>query len=375
MAEAAPRTSPITIYEHRSTETDPATRGRLFGLAWGAQINQAFGEYEQMFAALEIGDDQVRRVCAESLEMTRQYTPDIAAELLGIGAAAELEPWQMMAISARTEVLALAPPAQECSAAIYLPADGSAPRTVQTWDWRPCVAAEAVIHVLPGPDGTRIVTFAEFGQAAKIGVNSRGLAVHFNILSHDQDGSRAGVPVHVLTRHILDRAATIEEAEQIAASVPLAASTVLTMAAMTPQPRAACLELTPVGVARVDGQTGQVLSHTNHFLDPGLGAGEKPKIGSTSPARLAFLDQHTEQIAITDPVERVLTLGAQTPIPICVRADPGLPAHRNVETKATFTLDPVATSIGFHPGGPRDVRRETWRTVAAESADHSSVRA
>lgn len=365
MAESAQSRALITIHERRTTETDPAQRGREYGSAWSEQVRSAVEEYAVLFRQMGIEDDDVRRVCAESLQVTEQYTPEIAAELLGIAEGAGLQPWQVMTINARTEVLALAPPEQECSAAVYLPADGSAPRTVQTWDWRPAVAEEALVSTIPGPDDTRVVTFAEFGQAAKIGVNSRGLGVHFNILAHRSDGSRPGLPVHVLTRHILDRAGSVAEAAELARSVPLAASTVLTVATSGPEPEAACLELTPVGVAVLPGRRGELLSHTNHFLDPELGGGERPKEPTTSYARLDYLREHADLVADPDPIRRVQSLAAGDPVPICVRPQPGVAAHRNVETKATFTLDLEGASLGFHAGGPRDVRPQSWRTVVA----------
>src|SRR5690606_38090594 len=115
-----------------------------------------------------------------------------------------------------TEILARAAVVtEECSTAVLLPSDGGAPRTVQTWDWYSQMAHETLVRSQPAPGGARIVTFGEFGQVAKIGVSSRGLGVHFNILQHRTDGSRVGVPVHVLTRMILDRAATLGEALQL----------------------------------------------------------------------------------------------------------------------------------------------------------------
>jgi len=355
----------MTIHERRTSETDPARRGREYGSAWSEQIRNAAQEYAVLFRQMGIGDDDVRRVCAQSLQVTERYTPEIAAELLGIATGAGLAPWQVMAINARTEVLALAPPEQECSAAVYLPADGSAPRTVQTWDWRPEVAEGSLVSTISGPDDSRVITFAELGQVAKIGVNSRGLGLHFNILAHRSDGSRPGLPVHVLTRHILDRAGSVAEAAELARSVPLAASTVLTVATGGPEPEAACLELTPVGVAVLPGRRGELLSHTNHFLDPELGRGERPKDGTTSHARLDYLREHADLVADPDPIRRVQSLAAADSVPICVRPEPGVAAHRNVETKATFTLGLEGASLGFHAGGPRDVRPQSWRTVFA----------
>ena len=52
-------------------------------------------------------------------------------------------------------------------------------------------------------DGHWVKTFSEPGMPAKIGLNSAGLSINFNILHHTADSALGGVPVHVVARRIL----------------------------------------------------------------------------------------------------------------------------------------------------------------------------
>lgn len=353
-----------TIRTWSTDETDPTALGQGFGSRWRDQVRATLAEYEDLFAARAVADDAVRAIAEESRELVGRHAPELLAEIDGVAAGAQIAPWQAMVLNARTEILARsAATIEECSTAVLLPADGSAPRTVQTWDWYSQMAHEVVVRSQPSGDG-RIAFFAEFGQVAKIGVSSRGVGVHFNILQHSTDGSRLGVPVHVLTRMILDRAHTLDEALAVVDGVPLGASTVLTV--VTAEPAAACVELSPAGWAAIRAVPGEPLLHTNHFLDPALAAGETPATEfSTTRDRLGFLGGHTDALAETDPLGRVLALASDAPGSICVDPDPRRAPTDRPETKATVTLDVADGVVGYHASHPRDVTEQTWRTLAA----------
>jgi isopenicillin-N N-acyltransferase-like protein len=270
-------------------ETDPARRGVQLGTRWRDQVRVTLGEYEALFDGRQVDATVVRETAEATRDLVADHAPEILAEIDGVARGAGIEPWQAMALNARTEILARAAVVtEECSTAVFLPADGGAPRTVQTWDWYSQMAHQTMVRSQPAAGGGRLVAFGEFGQVAKIGVSSRGVGVHFNILQHTSDGSRLGVPVHVLTRMILENAGTLTEALQIVDSVPLGASTVLTV--VTAEPAAASVELSPVGWAALHATPGEPLLHTNHFLDPTLAAGQMPATAfSTTRERLAFL--------------------------------------------------------------------------------------
>jgi len=353
------------IHTWRTDEADPARRGEELGSRWRERVRATLAEYEALFAGRAVSPAVVRETSEATRELVAGHAPEILAEIDGVARGAQIEPWQAMALNARTEILARAAVVtQECSTAVFLPADGGAPRTVQTWDWYSQMAHETMVRSQPAAGGTRLVTFGEFGQVAKIGVNSRGLGVHFNILQHTSDGSRLGVPVHVLTRMILERAGTLAEALEIVDSVPLGASTVLTV--VTVEPAAASVELSPVGWAALHATPGEPLLHTNHFLDPALAAGESATTPfSTTRERLAFLGGRGSAVEIGEPLARVRALASEAPGSICVDPDPRRAPDDRPETKATFTIDVERGELGFHAGHPRKVDAATWRLLAA----------
>lgn len=361
----------MTIPTHSSREPSPAEQGRAFGAAWQAEITRAGMSYVDLFAAHGLPLGQVREHGAAALAATRDWAPGIADEIEGVAAGAGLDPWLLGALNGRTEILAAAAVGGEgeCSTSVTLPGGGVAPRTVQTWDWHDTLAHVMVLRAIEVRPGRRVCTFTEFGIAGKIGVNSAGLGLHFNVLRHTTDGTGIGVPVHVVARRILDEASTVDEAAAIARSARLTASSVLTVVTAD---AASCLELSPAGVAElpaVGGQAGGKLVHTNHFLDATLAPGERtvPEESITA-ARLAELRARAEALSAPDLTARATALRAhhEDGAPLCAHADPALPAHTRWESLATISIDVAACRLDVHAGGPCRVSPGTWQSLSAK---------
>ncbi|MFC7406432.1 C45 family autoproteolytic acyltransferase/hydolase [Georgenia alba] len=359
----------MKVHTWSTDEVDPGRHGEAYGARWAQQLVGATREYHDLFAAHGLAPTRVRELAEASAVDVARHAPGVAAELDGVARGSGLEPWWVAALNARTEILAVARAgATECSTAVHVPHDdgtsaGRAPRTLQTWDWNVGVGREGVVRTFRTSDGTRLAVFGEPGQAAKIGVSSRGVGVHLNILNHASDGAGGGVPVHVVARMILEQAEDLGHAVRIARSVPVSASTVLTVA--TAEPAAACVEISPAGVGVVTAVPGETLVHANHFLDPDLARGEAVAADSTTYRRMECLREHAGLVAIADPLERALALGAVPDAPVSVRPDPTLPRHRRSETKLTIALDVARHAVEYHPGAPADVTAEGWHRVAA----------
>src|SRR5690606_32820750 len=195
----------------------------------------------------------------------------------------------------------------------------------------------------------------------KIGVNTAGLGVHFNILRHGSDGADPGVPVHLIARRILDEAATVAEAAAIARSAEVSASSVIT--AVTAE-SAGAIEISPAGVAVVPPDERGVLLHCNHFLDPELAEGER--LGAERPgtyARQRHLSEQVEKLRGEDVTARAQALISHAPdgAPVCAHPDPALPMNERWETLATIGLDVAAGRLLVHQGGPCRVSGSTWQ--------------
>lgn len=245
------------------------------------------------------------------------------------------------------------------------PAGNGPPRTIQTWDWYDHLSGNvATLELAPRP-GRTVRVFTEFGVVGKIGLNSAGLGLHFNILRHADDGGAPGVPVHVVARHILDEADSVDAAAELAHSAPVSASTVLTVAAWDGERATArCLELSPAGVAEIDPDPDGVLRHTNHFLDPRLAEGERLATDDpTTFARLSLLEERTADLhAAADATARATAL-VDHASGLCCHPEPDAPFDERWETLATLSLDLEAARLHVHEGGPCGIAAGTWEAV------------
>lgn len=339
-----------------SSATDPAARGRQLGGAFAPQFERTAALYLAHFDELGIPAGTARGIAERSRAALAEWAPGLAAEADAIADAARIEPWRLAAVGARTEILAAAPPRPEgeCSTAVHV-GPGRAAETLQTWDWHDFLVPEGLLIEFPAASGLRVKMFTEFGTAAKIGVNSAGLGLHFNILSHRADSDAGGVPVHAIARRVLEEARTIDDAHRIAADARVSASTVLTVFETDAAgSRAASLELSPAGLGVVDPAADGWLFHTNHFLDAGLSTGDTMPADSTTLERFTHLDSVRGALAGLNPTARAQAacggLGADADI--CMTPDPALPRIDQWATLLTIAVDTEGFALDVFPGRP-----------------------
>jgi isopenicillin-N N-acyltransferase-like protein len=339
-----------------STSRDPVERGRQLGTTFAPQFERTAALYLDHFEELGIGADEARGIAERSRAALAAWAPGLAAEADAMADAAQVERWRVAAVGARTEILAAAPPraVSECSTAVRV-GPGQAAESIQTWDWHDFLVPEALLWAFPSEAGLDVKLFTEFGAAAKIGVNSAGLGLHFNILSHVSDSDAGGVPVHAIARRVLEEARSLDDARRIAASAAVSASTVLTVFETGPAgSRAASLELSPAGVGVVDPGADRWLLHTNHFLDPELFRGDTMPAHSTSRERFAHLDAVRGALAGLSPAARALAAcgGQGADADICMTPDPALPRAEQWTTLLTIAVDTEAFALDVFPGRP-----------------------
>src|SRR5262249_55076056 len=141
---------------------------------------------ESLFAA---GDEVGSRLSVDH--------PELVEELEGMAAGAGVDVRELLAINARTELLAGTQDRGECSLVARL--EPSGPWLAQTWDWHPDLRAAAVVWTIEH-DGGRLTTVTEAGVVAKLGLNDAGVACGLNFLTSSMDGGLDGTPIHVLLR-------------------------------------------------------------------------------------------------------------------------------------------------------------------------------
>ncbi|MGU7784397.1 C45 family autoproteolytic acyltransferase/hydolase [Burkholderia sp. PU8-34] len=346
--------------------TDPRARGRQIGERFADEIRQTVALYLDFFPKLGIDPQRVRTIGEGSLASLDAWCPDLADEVHAIADGAALPHWQLASLNARTEILATAPASAEgeCSTTVYAPAGPQAPRTLQTWDWHDSLAPQGLLLKLATRRGHTVKLFSEFGMLAKLGVNSAGLGLHFNILHHASDNDSAGVPVHAIARRILDEATTVHEAIELARSARVSASTVLTVFSRhDANPRAASIEMSPAGIGIVVPRPDGWLLHTNHFLDRALSGGECMPDSSTTRERFAHLNDVVTEMTGADVRARAEAMcgAAGDQAAVCFHPDMTMPDTERWETLLTVGIDTDGCALDYIAGNPHDLARDGFR--------------
>src|SRR4051794_30759371 len=123
----------MKLHTLSTTTTDPHARGREIGGRYAEQVRQVSAGYLAHFALLGISRPQVREIVAASVEALAEWYPALVAESDGIAEAAGLEPWQVAAVGARTEVLAAVRAGGECTPPVDVPPARGGPGAIPTW--------------------------------------------------------------------------------------------------------------------------------------------------------------------------------------------------------------------------------------------------
>lgn len=336
---------------------DPQIRGRQIGEKWADEIRHTVSLYLDFFPRVGIDSQRVRALGEAALGALEAWCPDLAGEVVAMAGGARLPVWQLASLNARTEILATMPAAAEgeCSTAVYAPAGARKPRTIQTWDWHDSLAPRGLMLQLTTRGGRTVKLFTEFGMLGKIGVNSAGLGLHFNILHHQSDHDGAGVPVHAIARRLLEEASTVEEAIALARSARVSASTVLTVVSgRKSSPRAASIELSPAATAVVVPGEDDWLLHTNHFLDRELAKGERMPESSTTRLRFEHLHRVASHMVHEDLRSRAGAMCGRDgdTAPVCFHPDMTQPDTERWETLLTIGIDTENCVLEYAPANP-----------------------
>jgi isopenicillin-N N-acyltransferase-like protein len=247
---------------HRSAPATPWERGLEFGSARRDAVGCTIAAYRRLFAATR-GFEQADILAAGRRVRARAERdwPALADEVGGIAAGAGIEPDELFAVNARTELLA-GQLRGECST---LASVGAArPVLMQNWDWHPDQAPARVVWVVELPEGGSFATLTEAGMLAKIGVNSHGIAICLNLLATSADGDLDGLPVHMALRLILATCTSIDEARSLLQNETFGASSCITV--MDAAGDVAMFECMPGSPPLEPPVERGWASHTNHFL-------------------------------------------------------------------------------------------------------------
>jgi len=336
----------------------PRELGRARGSALRGTLAAAYAKYAELFRVLGV-DEAAERAGADAvIEALAGWRPGLVEELEGVAEGAGLPVAQVVALNARTEIIALGGKASsECSTLTSL-VDGR--RTgVQTWDWHIELDEFWHTHDVSGP-GLRYAGLTEQGILSKIGVNEAGLALHFNILGHREDGP-TGVPMHVLSSVVLSECRSVDEAIALIREAPVASSSAFTMLDAS---RSVSVEMSPAGVFVIEEVDGSV-QRTNHFQHGTPLAEQKSEVYEPdSSARLELVRERLEGGLPADAAAmvEVLVSGEGQP-PLTCHADMSKGYGERWATLATIVTEPEARTIRILDGMPTDAATGAWRVL------------
>jgi isopenicillin-N N-acyltransferase like protein len=342
-----------------SSVLPPYERGVEFGEHHRSEIERTVTAYRTLFLARAIVPFDVDEWAERAWQLVCGLAPEASQEIRGIADGAGRPVREIAALNARTELLAVANPTgvDECSTVVSLPR-GAAPVAVQTWDWYDAMAANWLHWTIPHPDGRVVETVTEYGVLGKIGVNSFGVGVLFNMLHHKNDAPGGlGYPVHLLSRRILDTATSVDEAVLVARSVSTSASSSLTVVADQTEEadgaRAVSIELFPGGAGLLEPEH-DLLVRTNHFVsESGRDGCLASTIGpGTEIRRTKLLDAFadgppTSAAQVIDAMHDHADVGG-----VCAHPDRSMDPVLQHATLATVTIDTAGRALHVTAGGP-----------------------
>lgn len=355
-------------------------RGQIYGSQAESRIQHSVGTYARLFAACGIDWASACERAMRFEGVIAQVDADLMVELRGMAQGSGQSLGSLMALNCRTEILpstflAEAPNVQNAAQAALaanraagLPdwleqaawdsalrdgectamgVSGAASQTgqawlAQNWDWMGRQREALVLLHTQGPSGQSITTLTEAGMLAKIGINQSGFALGLNILRSVRDGSRLGVPVHVLLRHLLDcrSVAQVRERLQVLQSyLGLGFGAASNVPCADALGQVACFEVSPAGWAEVLPTRGVVV-HTNHFVCESLLAEQAPTgPGLSSHNRLGTAHQHALQTPIGQAeLTQFLRDESDGFLSICRSPDPSVPPESRVESVAGIIM-------------------------------------
>jgi len=326
----------------------PRERGIQYGRQAAWEIANAVGHYGAQATAQGLDERQLAQRVQEYLPALEAFDPSQVEEMRGIATGAGVSFEQVVLVNARTELLSQFKHAHPdgCTGVVVRPEatrDGQLIHA-HNWDWKLESAAACVILRIRNADGPDILTFTEAGALARFGFNSFGICVTANGLDCDRDYRRAGVPLALIRRKMLEQT-HLALALRIAYCTPKSGSNNIIIS-HAPSGLVYDFECAPDETFMVEPENG-LLVHANHWLSPVALA--KLKECAMADAPSTFYRQVRPREALTpkigvitlDDVQAVMADDFESPWSICYPPRPSSPTDSTTyATVATLIMRP-----------------------------------
>jgi isopenicillin-N N-acyltransferase like protein len=326
----------------------PHDRGVQYGRQAAQEIARSVGHYGAQAEALGLDNPRLAQIVREYLPVLETFDHRQVEEMRGIAAGAEVSFEQIVLVNARTELLQSARREPDgCTGVVVRPQATRDKQLIHAhnWDWKFESAESCVILRIRNEDGPDILTFTEAGALARFGFNARGICITANGLDCDRDYRRAGVPLALIRRKVLEQA-HLALALRTAYCTPKSGSNNIIIS------HAASglvydFECAPDETFMVEPQNG-VLVHANHWLSPVALAKLQECAMADAPSTFYRDLRAREALAAKagdvtlEDVTAVMLDDFETPWSICYPPRPSSPTDPSTyATVATLLMRPI----------------------------------
>lgn len=269
-------------------------------------------------------------------------TPGLAEEIRGLACGADIGADEALLLQLRREIMGYlrVGAAGECTT--YARVGSGSSLLAQTIDLNGNLDDQiCVLDVSPSGGRRRALVLSFGGLLGFLGLNSAGLAVGLNLVLGGE--WRPGLPPYLATRHLLDTAASVDEAVSILRGLRLASSRCITLC---DREKAVWVEV--LGDQIRVTEAGEAV-HTNHFLHPDLAPYDEVNVfaRNSSVRRLeACLDGLS---GLPHPADAEAHFALLARPPICVPDEGDIRRDRTV---AAVVMLPARGELHLRPGDP-----------------------
>ncbi|KAL1890443.1 hypothetical protein Sste5346_008271 [Sporothrix stenoceras] len=347
----------LNVKTVRCTGT-PYQIGLAHGSAVADQVHKNVATYTAFFdetVSITWEEARTRAVNQFAGRLARSY-PDILDEMQGIadGAGGGLTRDDVLALNVRSEI-ALTNYTDGCTSLSQVASDGNSNKVflAQNWDWLEELHEGMVsFDISPSEGVERLVFLGEAGIVGKIGMNNAGFGLCMNAIRSGAQGTTdRHLPVHVMSRRLLQYATSFDDALAILNEYGVASCINLMLADKSG--KHADMECSPYGHTRIDatvegGNGPGFVAHTNHLY--GTAAGGRPERLVDHPAdnsfsRLARMQKLTKEDAVNSVSVSFESLRTRlsdlegAPYAICRSRPPGAVGMERMVTLCTILME------------------------------------
>jgi isopenicillin-N N-acyltransferase like protein len=272
-------------------------------------------------------------------------TPALAEEIGGLAQGAGIGREQALLLQLRREIMGYSkvPTMGDCTTYARSGAGWDAAQVLaQTIDLNGDLDDQiTVLEIARTGSSRRALVLSFGGLLGYLGLNSDGLAIGLNLVL--AGAWRPGLPPYLVIRHLLDTAASVDQAVDLLRGMRLASSRSLTLCDAT---KTACVEILDDDLRLIE--TREPL-HTNHFLHPDLAARDELNVfaRNSSLLRLKACQARLAALAPGAGVEDHFALLSAAPIRVADTGD-----IRRERTVAAVVMLPDRGELHVRPGDP-----------------------